>query len=93
MIANSLELVREELGETIHLNETLGAPSARAMERLFAKIEAEAPVARKASISFNLGAWLSELMASFSPRTLAYSATAASVSPTIAARAPGSGLT
>ena len=35
------DLVREELIETIHLNETLGAPSARAMERLFAAIDAE----------------------------------------------------
>ena len=34
-------LAREELNETIHLNETLGAPSARAMEKLFAAIEAE----------------------------------------------------
>ena len=78
-LARRFELVREELGETIHLNESLGAPSARAMERLFAKIEAEAPVTRKASVSFNLGAWLSGLMASLSPRTLAYSATAAAL--------------
>ena len=35
------ELVREELAQTIHLNETLGAPSARAMTELFAKIDAE----------------------------------------------------
>ena len=40
-LARRYELVREELGETIHLNETLGAPSARAMEALFAKIDAE----------------------------------------------------
>jgi len=39
-LARQFELVREELGETIHLNETLGAPSARAMERLLASIEA-----------------------------------------------------
>ena len=32
-------LAREELNETIHLNETLGAPSARAMEKLFAAID------------------------------------------------------
>jgi anti-sigma factor RsiW len=78
-LARRFELVREELGETIHLNESLGAPSARAMEKLFAKIEAEAPVARKASVSFNLGAWLSGLVASLSPRTLAYSASAAAL--------------
>jgi len=78
-LARRFELIREELGETIHLNESLGAPSARAMEKLFAKIEAEAPVARKASVSFNLGAWLSGFVASLSPRTLAYSATSAAL--------------
>ena len=35
------DLVRQELTETIHLNEALGAPSARAMEKLFAAIDAE----------------------------------------------------
>jgi anti-sigma-K factor RskA len=35
------DLVRQELAETIHLNEMLGAPSARAMEKLFAAIKAE----------------------------------------------------
>src|SRR5262245_17649244 len=34
-------LVREELAETIHRNESLGAPSPRAMEKLFAAIDAE----------------------------------------------------
>src|SRR4051794_17863239 len=37
-LARRFELVREELSETIHLNESLGAPSSRAMERLFARI-------------------------------------------------------
>src|SRR2546422_170691 len=41
-LARQYDLVREELVETIHLNETLGAPSPRAMERLFAAIDAEA---------------------------------------------------
>jgi len=35
------ELVREELSATIHLNEVLGAPSKRAMEKLFAAIDAD----------------------------------------------------
>ena len=35
------EVVRQELTETTQLNETLGAPSARAMEKLFAAIDAE----------------------------------------------------
>jgi hypothetical protein len=62
-------LAREELNETIHLNETLGAPSGRAMEKLFAAIEAEP--ARKPKISFDLAGRLAEFIASFSPRTLA----------------------
>ncbi len=74
-LARRYELVREELNETIHLNETLGAPSARAMEKLFAAIDAEAPVAKKAS--FNLVGRVAEFLSGFSPRTLAYAASAA----------------
>jgi hypothetical protein len=62
-------LAREELNETIHLNETLGAPSARAMEKLFAAIDAEP--ARKPKVSFDLAGRIAEFIASFSPRTLA----------------------
>src|ERR1700730_8091110 len=71
------EMVREELGETIRLNETLGAPSARAMERLMAAIEADGATARKSRMSFNIGAWISGQLAQLSPRTLAWSATGA----------------
>lgn len=42
-LAQRYELVREELAETIRLNEALGEPSARAMEKLFASIDAEDP--------------------------------------------------
>ena len=52
-LARRYALVREELGETIHLNETLGAPSARALENLFAKIDAEPE--RQPTPSLNLG--------------------------------------
>jgi anti-sigma-K factor RskA len=76
-LARRYDLVREELGETIHLNETLGAPSARAMEKLFAAIEAEAPVAKKAS--FNFIGRVVEFMSSFTPRTLAYAGAAAAL--------------
>jgi hypothetical protein len=34
----------------VHLNETLGAPSARAMEKLFAAIDAEEKVRRAANV-------------------------------------------
>jgi hypothetical protein len=67
-------LAREELNETIHLNETLGAPSARAMEKLFAAIDAE-PV-RKPKVSFDLAGRLAGFIASFSPRSLAFAAAA-----------------
>jgi hypothetical protein len=51
-LARRYDLVRQELEETIHLNETLGAPSARAIEKLFAAIEAEeARVRRRRGIS------------------------------------------
>ena len=76
-LARRFELVREELNEDIHLNETLGAPSARAMESLFAKIDAE-PV-RTPPMTFNLGGRVRDFFASLSPRTLAWSASAAAV--------------
>jgi hypothetical protein len=41
-LARRYELVRRELAETTRLNEALGAPSTRAMEKLFAAIDAEA---------------------------------------------------
>jgi anti-sigma factor RsiW len=76
-LASRYEMVREELGETIRLNETLGAPSARAMQDLFAKIDAEP--ARKPKASFTVGAWLTDFVTGFQPRTLAYGATAAAL--------------
>ena len=76
-LARRYALVREELGETILLNETLGAPSAHAMEKLFAKIDAE-PL-RKPAMSLNLGTRVSGFFASLSPRTLAWSASAAAI--------------
>jgi anti-sigma-K factor RskA len=77
-LARRLTLVREEQQETIHLNESLGVPSARAMEKLFAAIEAEgapAPVRR----SFDLVGRLSGFISGFAPRTLAYGAAAAAL--------------
>jgi hypothetical protein len=72
-------LVREEFAETIHLNESLGAPSSRAMEKLFAAIDAEEARAPRRRASFDLAGRISEFLASFTPRTLAWSATAATV--------------
>ena len=77
-LARRFELVREELSETIHLNESLGAPSSRAMERLFAKIDAE-PVRRvsTSAVSVSLSSRIADFVNSLSPRTLAWSAGAA----------------
>ena len=78
-LARRYELVREELAETIHLNESLGAPSARAMEKLFAAIDAEEARSPRRQRSLDLGARISELLSQFTPRTLAWSAAAAVV--------------
>jgi hypothetical protein len=44
------DFVREELGETIHLNETLYAPSARAMEKLLPRSTPRRYVRRAAGV-------------------------------------------
>src|SRR5271169_6730713 len=48
-LARHADLVREELAETICLNESLGAPSASALDRLMAAIDADAAAERKRS--------------------------------------------
>ncbi len=48
-LARRYDLVRQELAETIRLNETLSVPSARAMEKLLAAIDAEEAGAPPAS--------------------------------------------
>ena len=78
-LAAQYETIREDLAETIVANESLGAPSARAMQRLMADIEADVSTARRVRSSFNLGEWLSDRLSSFSPRTLAWSGTAAAL--------------
>ena len=76
-LAQQYAVIREEYAETIGLNESLGAPSARAMQKLFAAIDGE-PV-RKPSLSVNLSARVSEFFATLSPRTLAWSASVGAV--------------
>jgi hypothetical protein len=76
-LARQYAAIQEEYAETIALNESLGAPSARAMQKLFAAIDAE-PV-RKASVSSKISARVAGFFAGLSPRTLALSAAAAAV--------------
>jgi anti-sigma factor RsiW len=71
-LARQYAAIQEEYAETISLNESLGAPSTRAMQKLFAAIDGEP--ARKPSVSLNLSARIAEFFASLSPRTLAWSA-------------------
>ena len=71
-LARQYAVIREEYAETIDLNESLGAPSARAMQKLFAAIDGE-PV-RMPSLSARIAARISGFFAGLSPRTLAWSA-------------------
>jgi len=73
-LARRFEMVRDELGATIQLNETLGAPSARAMTDLFAKIDAEP---KRAARGIGLGGRISEFFGGFTPRAMAYASAAA----------------
>jgi hypothetical protein len=75
-LARRFALVREELTETILLNESLGAPSARAMETLFRGIDQDRRVVRRAAAGPSLAARIAEF---FTPRTLAWTASAAVV--------------
>ena len=77
-LALQYDLARQELSETIHLNETLGAPSSRAMEKLMAGIAAE-PAVASAPSRFSLSRWVSERVGSLSPATLAWSTAAAAL--------------
>ncbi|WP_375414346.1 hypothetical protein [uncultured Bradyrhizobium sp.] len=72
-LASQYAAVQQEYAETIALNQSLGAPSARAMQKLFAAIDAEP--ARKPSISSpGISTRIAALFSGLSPRALAYSA-------------------
>ena len=71
-LARQYAVIREEYAETIDLNESLGAPSARAMQKLFAAIDMEP--ARKPRAGRNIAARFTGFFATLSPRTLAWSA-------------------
>ena len=71
-LARQYAVIQEEYTETIGLNESLGTPSARAMTKLFAAIDAEPE--RTPSMSGKISARISGFFASLSPRTLAWSA-------------------
>ncbi|WP_461357417.1 hypothetical protein [Bradyrhizobium sp. USDA 4454] len=76
-LARQYAVIREEYAETIGLNESLGAPSARAMQKLFAAIDAEPE--RKPSAGARVSAGISEFFSKLSPRTLAWSSSVGAV--------------
>ncbi|MGJ4929676.1 hypothetical protein ACQR1I_22780 [Bradyrhizobium sp. HKCCYLS2038] len=69
-LARQYAEIQSEYAETIALNETLGAPSMRAMQKLFAAIEADP--AQKPATPPGFGARLMGFFESLSPRTLAW---------------------
>jgi hypothetical protein len=73
VLARQYAVIREEYAETIALNESLGAPSGLAMQKLFAAIDAEPE--RQRPMAAGLAARISGFFSSLSPRTLAISAT------------------
>jgi hypothetical protein len=76
-LARQYAAIREEYAETIGLNESLGAPSARAMQKLFAAIDAEP--AQHPPVWRNLSARFFGFFAGLSPRTLAWSGSVAAL--------------
>ncbi len=67
--------IQDEYSETVGLNESLGAPSPRALQKLMAAIDAEpSPKASAAGAAAKRPGWLAGFFAGLSPRTLAWSA-------------------
>jgi len=71
-LARQYAAIQQEYAETIALNENLGAPSMRPMQKLFAAIDAEPSQA--AAVSPGIGARIAGFFASLSPRALVWSA-------------------
>ena len=74
-LARQYKAIQDEYAETILLNESLGVPSVRAMQKLSAAIDAEP--ARRASAVSNLVFRIGGFFSTLSARTLALSAIAA----------------
>ncbi|MBI5130465.1 MAG: hypothetical protein HZA66_13565 [Rhodopseudomonas palustris] len=81
-LAKQYAAILEEYAATIELNESLGAPSSKAMQKLFAAIDAEP--ARSASAASQqpgqgIGSRFAGFFARLSPKALAWSASVAGV--------------
>ena len=73
-LAKQYAVIREEYAETIHLNESLGAPSTRAMQKLFAAIDSEPARRTSGASGVSISARIAGFFSSLSPRTLVWSA-------------------
>jgi hypothetical protein len=69
-LAKQYAVIRDEYAETISLNESLGAPSVGAMQKLFAAIDAE-PALSVPRARVGLSTRISQFFNNLSPRTLA----------------------
>jgi anti-sigma factor RsiW len=77
-VASQLPLVREELAETIGVNESLGAPAPGALDRLMTSLEAESgPLKLSSRAPESLWQRLSDWIGELSPRPLALAAAVA----------------
>ncbi len=72
LLAKRYDAIKQEMAATVAFNEDLGAPSARAMHRLFAAIDAE-PLGGARPVTVRPGRF-TRFFASLSPRMLAWSA-------------------
>lgn len=77
-LQDHLNLVREEMEETIGVNESLGTPSPGALDRLMEQVEGEArPAAQTAGSKTGLVQWLIDAWADLSPRATGFAAACA----------------
>src|SRR5579862_4801495 len=76
-LAARYEWVRAELAQETHVSDAAGEPSGRDVKALFAKIDALP--AQRSRASIDIGARIAEFLSLLSPRTLAWSATAAAL--------------
>ncbi len=82
-LAQRLDIIRDDMAETTLLNESLGAPSPRVLDRLMAGMDAEPrqlgllATAKGGFVSGGFLAWLGNLLAAQPPRRLAYAGAAA----------------
>ena len=77
-LQDHLNLVREEMEETIGVNESLGTPSPGALDRLMEQVEGEArPAAQTAGSKPGLVQWLIDAWTDLSPRATGFAAACA----------------